>query len=783
MTASEWGIGQEPSPAHWLQRVGRWLFKRLRPQLGWMVFCLTLALTLIPALAFRDAEWVNLRIAHFPPELLLLVAVVTIWWGRSGLRSATPGQRGLSKAAQMGQAIGIWFITGAVGLLTISQLLTGWIPSPLALGRALVNQNWPILATQMGGDLERLTQRILFWWQGVTAGGANQDDLIFLGLAGLLLYFSAALTAWLVLTLRRGLAAALPTIWLLAMVLYYSQGGRAYLAAALLITLALQLWLDQLGLYARWEEANIDYSRDLIQDRLLAAANIALLVLALTLVAPNIVIEPVVQAYYDLMAPVDKQTVDVGKRLFPDLERGFYGRGGVSLTGLPNSFLLGSGPELSQALIMRVRTSDSDYQPQGHYMRGAALTLYNGRGWDNPGTLRSLRFEADQPWTAAERPGRRILWQSVSLAVSAPVLFAAPEAVEVSTPARLETQTSGDLVAIWANERDYTVRSSIPAVSEEELLAQRGWGGDLPLPGALRDLLQLPGSITPRTRDLARQLTENLDTPYAKAQAIEAYLRQYPYDLSIDKPPPEIEDVADYFLFDLQRGYCDYYATAFVTLARLAGLPARFATGYAVGSWNEFEMEWEITEAQAHSWPEIYFPVYGWIPFEPTAGRPQLERRGRLELGDLTAPTPDLAAAKPEEASGTGLVWNWQMLFWLLPGSLLIWAGIAFYWGRHRRRMDPWLALLWWGLRLGRGAQDGETEQEYGLALASHLAHRPSRNPEQLRTVTRQVVALSGDASRIHYGPPDQRATRLRQIRSAWPRLRNNLWRIWLRNR
>ncbi|MEZ4611514.1 MAG: transglutaminase domain-containing protein [Caldilineaceae bacterium] len=34
-------------------------------------------------------------------------------------------------------------------------------------------------------------------------------------------------------------------------------------------------------------------------------------------------------------------------------------------------------------------------------------------------------------------------------------------------------------------------------------------------------------------------------------------------------------DVADYFLFDLQRGYCDYYATAFVVLARLAGLPTR----------------------------------------------------------------------------------------------------------------------------------------------------------------------------------------------------------------
>ena len=108
-------------------------------------------------------------------------------------------------------------------------------------------------------------------------------------------------------------------------------------------------------------------------------------------------------------------------------------------------------------------------------------------------------------------------------------------------------------------------------------------------------------------------------------------------------PPPEgLSDVADYFLFDLQRGYCDYYATAFVVLARLAGLPTRFVTGFAPGNWSMNEQLWIVTEADAHSWPEVYFPEVGWVPFEPTGGRPALERIGSSTPGDLAATSSTL---------------------------------------------------------------------------------------------------------------------------------------------
>lgn len=54
--------------------------------------------------------------------------------------------------------------------------------------------------------------------------------------------------------------------------------------------------------------------------------------------------------------------------------------------------------------------------------------------------------------------------------------------------------------------------------------------------------------------DLAAQLTLTATTLYDKAAILESYLRQFPYDLSVPEPPITIDDVADYFLFDLQRG-------------------------------------------------------------------------------------------------------------------------------------------------------------------------------------------------------------------------------------
>ncbi len=77
----------------------------------------------------------------------------------------------------------------------------------------------------------------------------------------------------------------------------------------------------------------------------------------------------------------------------------------------------------------------------------------------------------------------------------------------------------------------------------------------------------------------------------------------------------------DYFLFDTKVGYCDNFSTAMVVLLRAAGLPARWAKGftggYQTGTKDDNKI-YTILNSNAHSWPEVYFPGFGWLPFEPT---------------------------------------------------------------------------------------------------------------------------------------------------------------------
>jgi hypothetical protein len=121
---------------------------------------------------------------------------------------------------------------------------------------------------------------------------------------------------------------------------------------------------------------------------------------------------------------------------------------------------------------------------------------------------------------------------------------------------------------------------------------------------SIRNRYPLCHSIPPRVMMLAREITAAATTPYDRARAIESYLRAFPYTLDLPAPPPQ-RDVADYFLFDLQKGYCDYYATAMVVMARAADLPARLGTGYAEGRYDINTARYTITEADAHSWVEV----------------------------------------------------------------------------------------------------------------------------------------------------------------------------------
>jgi hypothetical protein len=121
-----------------------------------------------------------------------------------------------------------------------------------------------------------------------------------------------------------------------------------------------------------------------------------------------------------------------------------------------------------------------------------------------------------------------------------------------------------------------------------------------------------------RVRRLALQVTAGKTDPYDRAQAIEEYLRSdYTYTLTPPPSPPGV-DPLEAFLFDSRRGYCEYFATAMGDMLRSLGIPTRLVNGYGPGTFNTELGRYVVKESDAHTWVEVYFPRYGWEPFEPT---------------------------------------------------------------------------------------------------------------------------------------------------------------------
>jgi transglutaminase-like putative cysteine protease len=281
---------------------------------------------------------------------------------------------------------------------------------------------------------------------------------------------------------------------------------------------------------------------------------------------------------------------------------------------------------------------------------------------------------------------------------------------------------------------------------------------------------------------LALDLTATAPTPYDRARAIETYLRTFTYTLDVPMPPAG-QDVADYFLFDLKKGYCDYYATAMVVLARAAGLPARLAMGYASGNYDVYKAHYVVTEAQAHSWVEIYFPAYGWIEFEPTAGLPPIER---------PAETSPIVTSGPRAPLGP-LVSRRVWLDWLrrsgLPGGLVLLVLGAVTWsvadGWRLRRLPPAAAAAVLYQRLYRHGQwldvpvgAGDTPYEFSTSLAGRVAESAQKRRwgAVLTPVGQEALYLTDLYVRVCYSPHLPDATDRAKAIQTWRRLRRRLW-------
>ena len=122
--------------------------------------------------------------------------------------------------------------------------------------------------------------------------------------------------------------------------------------------------------------------------------------------------------------------------------------------------------------------------------------------------------------------------------------------------------------------------------------------------------------------DAAVEIAGPANNPYAAAVAIEAWFRSSG-GFTYDEQPPRAGRAAPlvHFVTKTKRGYCQHFSGAMALMLRYLGIPARVAAGFSSGIYDEERKQWTVYDKDAHTWVEVWFNGYGWLPFDPTPGR------------------------------------------------------------------------------------------------------------------------------------------------------------------
>jgi hypothetical protein len=742
------------------------MLRRSRPQVGWRQAALALAFALCPGFAATDS-----RMA-LPAALFFWAGLLGLWLGmrvaRSPIsgpttaRSTAAGRPAFFHATRYTLGLICWLSViisfGALLGIAAGQALPplGLITQDIAAGTAWV---LAVLRRQAGmNDMplgrvwEFLAVSLPRFWHNLQIAPSDSQrgaQLLVAVVGPVITWAGALLLGWGLA--RRHSAFGWGTPMLAALmftaILNGGSGSTLLMGLALLLVLAIVAGFDRREL--RWNRTGTDYSDELGNDVLAWGTVVAGGLIGLALLLPTSISNPLADLLWrDVELPSgiaelekniprpkpEPPKADVGLSTLPELELG------QSLEQPPPS-----------AVALRVHL-DAPFAPAPwpRYWRARVFNVYNGRGW--VANARIGEFDATAP-TAGLVPGG-VMQDIEDLRRNRTILVGLPDAFNISVPVEGERLPDGTLAALTSASEPSRYR----VLSRPQELA--------PLPrldGPPPDMsayLALPRYYAPRVSDLAHVLAGNQPTAYAKALAIEAYLRDLPYSYEV-RPLPGGNDAVEQFLFDMRQGYCTYYASSMAVMARIMGIPARVAIGYATGELDPATRTYTVRESDAHAWPELYINGQ-WLPFEPTPIRPLPARSVATQ-----APLPEPEAAEEPRSIRGPLTWA------AVLAIIALLIGLGFGLGRLRRvrtlAIDVQRRLERQGVRAGVPWPTGATLNEYGALL------EPKTGSDT--NALHEVVDLVGQAR--YSGKPlgGDAETRLRVMAErVWMRLGRRRW-------
>ena len=519
-------------------RSAGWLVRRLGPRtLAWLAL-------LLVALGSVAAGLVD-SVRGLDAGLLLPVAALgmLVGWGLAG----TPLPGWLS--ALIALALGVEFLVLRVGrlgglLLELARALAG---GSIRLGLALASVVWgpglrgaalpdagPILQASMElwVNISTLLVRVSDWVLKVMAGQTVIDPVAVALVWSVGLWSVAAWSAWFVRRRDQPLQGLAPAAALLVATLFYARGNSAFLLPLLGVLWLLAAWTGQSARQRGWDEAGVDYPLDVGQEVVLGGAAVTLLLVTAAMVVPS-------ASWKDIAEWAQRVTgwhSGEARPVASSLQSGSGSSGAAALLnqdyirapGLPRRHLVGSGPELSERVVMVILPERQAGVEQGadsvpsqvgeteagapYYWRGLTYDRYIGRGWVT-GPTEILEYQAGslarfrQPFEPPEAdgqdalvapPGRRMLSQEVrAVGELGGVLYAAGDLVAADRAYSVAWRSTQD---IFAASVILGLDLKIGRASCRERCADRPrWPGR-----DHRELAPSPSSPAPMTR-LARE--------------------------------------------------------------------------------------------------------------------------------------------------------------------------------------------------------------------------------------------------------------------------------------
>jgi len=329
---------------------------------------------------------------------------------------------------------------------------------------------------------------------------------------------------------------------------------------------------------------------------------------------------------------------------FPRFAGSFWGAPSSerAQTGLTEEMSPGDISDLTQndVVAFRVRFEGEPPPPRERYWRALTLTEFDGYTW--------RRAESQfYRLPAVSMLGAAVDYTVTMEPTSQHMLFA------LDLPA---SWTPGLATQYW----DFSLRTRRPvnAVLRYEVRSFPDHRAGVELDESLgHSSLQLPRNRNPRTLELARRMrAESADDAAFMRAVLDLFRKQdFRYTLT---PPGLARDSVDDFLFNTRQGFCGHFASAYTTMLRAAGIPARVVAGYQGGAWNPVGGYLIVRQSHAHAWTEAWLPGRGWTRVDPTAAvAPERVERGF-----------EAAFAGSESLAGTlqgdsGLFWQAGMLW------------------------------------------------------------------------------------------------------------------------